>query len=185
MDYFVGIDTSTTATKALLVDEQGGVVGIASSEYPYDTPHPLWSEQDPALWWAATVKSIRDVMTKTGVAPDSIKSIGLTGQMHGLVLLGKRGQVLRPSILWNDQRTGAQCDAIRDRLGKQKLIQITGNDALTGFTAPKILWVQDNEPEVWKQARHILLPAAPPTGGFPFRPRETLAPSPSTEALNP
>jgi len=158
MSYFIGIDTSTTATKSLLMDESGDVLGVASNEYPYETPQPLWSEQDPALWWHASAESIRQVLAKTGVESAAVKGIGLTGQMHGLVLLDENGDVLRPAILWNDQRTGLQCDAIRAKLGREKLIQITGNDALTGFTAPKILWVQENEPEIWKQARHILLP---------------------------
>ena len=158
MSYFIGIDTSTTATKALLMNEVGKVFSVASNEYPYETPQPLWSEQDPALWWHATVESIRQVIAKTGVEAATVKGIGLTGQMHGLVLLDENGEVLRPAILWNDQRTGSQCDAIRTKLGREKLIQITGNDALTGFTAPKILWVQEHEPEIWKQARHILLP---------------------------
>ncbi len=158
MAYFIGIDTSTTATKALLMDENGGVLGVASKEYSFETPQPLWSEQDPALWWQATVESVRQVLAKTGVEVASIKGIGLTGQMHGLVLLDEKGDVLRPAILWNDGRTGPQCDTIRLRLGREKLIQITGNDALTGFTAPKILWVQEHEPEIWKRARHILLP---------------------------
>jgi len=156
--YFIGIDTSTTATKALLMDESGKVLGVASNEYSFETPHPLWSEQSPHLWWDATAASIHQVMEKTKVDPSAIKGIGLTGQMHGLVLLDEKGEVLRPSILWNDQRTAAQCDTIRLKIGKEKLIQITGNDALTGFTAPKILWVQENEPEIWKRARHILLP---------------------------
>ena len=158
MAYFIGIDTSTTATKALLIDENGQVLGVASNEYPYETPQPLWSEQDPALWWHATAESIRQVLAKTDVDATAVKGIGLTGQMHGLVLLDEKGDVLRPAILWNDQRTGPQCDAIRLKLGREKLIQITGNDALTGFTAPKILWVQEHEPEIWKRARHILLP---------------------------
>jgi xylulokinase len=158
MTYFIGIDTSTTATKALLMDADGKVLGVASNEYSFETPHPLWSEQSPTLWWDATAESIRQVLAKTKVDPSTVKGIGLTGQMHGLVLLDEKGEVLRPSILWNDQRTAAQCDEIRQRLGKEKLIQITGNDALTGFTAPKILWVQETEPEIWKRARHILLP---------------------------
>ena len=158
MEYFIGIDSSTTATKALLVDEQGQVLGAASNEYPYDTPEPLWSEQDPALWWHGTAEGIRQVLAKTGVDPAAVKGIGLTGQMHGLVLLDENGNVLRPAILWNDQRTGAQCDEMRRRLGREKMIQITGNDALTGFTAPKILWVQEQEPEIWNKACHILLP---------------------------
>jgi xylulokinase len=158
MTYFLGIDTSTTATKALLMENSGQVLGVASNEYSFDTVQPLWSEQEPALWWRAATESIRQVLAKTGVNSADVKGIGLTGQMHGLVLLDGDGDVLRPAILWNDQRTGPQCDAIRTKLGREKLIQITGNDALTGFTAPKILWVQENEPEIWKQARHILLP---------------------------
>lgn len=158
MSIFIGIDTSTTATKALLMDEQGDVLGVASSEYTYETPHPLWSEQDPSLWWQGTVQSIHKVMQKTGADASRVKGIGLTGQMHGLVLLDENGEVLRPAILWNDQRTASQCDAIRLKLGRENLIRITGNDALTGFTAPKILWVQEHEPDVWKRARHILLP---------------------------
>ncbi len=155
---YIGIDSSTTATKAILIDAAGTTVRVAASEYTYETPRPLWSEQDPALWWTATVNSIRQVMAESGVSPQEIKGIGLTGQMHGLVLLDKQGQVLRPAILWNDQRTAVQCDDIRNRLGKAKLIQITGNDALTGFTAPKILWVQQKEPEIYAQIAHILLP---------------------------
>jgi len=158
MKFFIGIDTSTTATKALLMDENGLVLGVASNEYSYETPQPLWSEQSPSLWWNGTAESIRQVLAKTNVDASAVKGIGLTGQMHGLVLLDEKGQVLRPAILWNDQRTAAQCDAIRLKLGREKLIQVTGNDALTGFTAPKILWVQENEPEIWKRTRHILLP---------------------------
>ncbi len=158
MSYFLGLDTSTTATKALLIDEAGQVAGVASTSYSYESPRPLWTEQDPRLWWHGTLKSIHGVLAQTGIAPEEIQGIGLTGQMHGLVLLDEHGGVLRPAILWNDQRTGAQCDEIRARLGKERLIRITGNDALTGFTAPKILWVQENEPEVWAGARHILLP---------------------------
>ena len=158
MDYFLGIDVSTTAAKALLIDGRGSLIGVASLEYGYDIPHPLWSEQDPALWWEGTVQSIRSLMKKTGAEPGQVTGMGLTGQMHGLVLLDKYGEVLRPAILWNDQRTADQCDEIRARLGKDRLIRITGNDALTGFTAPKILWVQQQEPEIWRQTRHILLP---------------------------
>jgi xylulokinase len=158
MTYFIGIDSSTTATKTLLMDSAGQVVAVAASEYTFETPYPLWSEQDPVLWWTATVESIRQVLTDSGIRGGQIKGIGLTGQMHGLVLLDENGDILRPAILWNDQRTGAQCDVIRSRLGKNRLIQITGNDALTGFTAPKILWVQDEEPEVYGKIAHILLP---------------------------
>ncbi len=158
MGYVIGIDSSTTATKARLVDGAGRVVAVASSEYSYDTPEPLWSEQDPELWWTATKEAISAVLGQAGVAADEIAAVGLTGQMHGLVLLDDAGYVLRPSILWNDQRTGAECDEIRDRVGRERLIRITGNDALTGFTAPKILWVRNNEPDVFDRARHVLLP---------------------------
>lgn len=158
MPFLLGLDVSTTATKALLMNDQGKVVAVAASEYSYETPRPLWSEQHPGLWWEGAVKSIRSVLRESGISTDEVVAIGLTGQMHGLVLLDEHGQVLRPAILWNDQRTSAQCDEIRARLGKSRLIQITGNDALTGFTAPKILWVQQNEPDIWSRTRHILLP---------------------------
>jgi xylulokinase len=134
------------------------VIGVASSEYTYDIPRPMWTEQHPDLWWKATTASIRQVLSESGVDPADIKGVGLTGQMHGLVMLDTDGEVLRPAILWNDQRTGAECDEIRNRLGKEQLIQVTGNDALTGFTAPKILWVRNNEPEIYARVRHILLP---------------------------
>jgi xylulokinase len=158
LPYLIGIDISTTATKALLIDAGGVVKAVASSEYPFSTPHPLWAEQDPALWWDGAVQSIRRVLAESGANPADVAAIGLTGQMHGLVLLDSDGQVLRPAILWNDQRTGAQCDDIRARVGRERLIQITGNDALAGFTAPKILWVREHEPELYARARHILLP---------------------------
>lgn len=158
MTYFVGIDASTTATKALLMRADGQVVAVASSEYTYDSPRPLWTEQQPSLWWQASVASVRQVLAQAKVSPVDVKGIGLTGQMHGLVLLGAAGDVLRPAILWNDQRTGAECDEIRARLGKEHFIQITGNDALTGFTAPKILWVRNHEPEIFARVRQILLP---------------------------
>jgi xylulokinase len=156
--FFLGVDSSTTATKALLMDDKGFVVAVASSEYSYQTPQPLWSEQDPELWWRGAVASIRQVLEETGAPGEAVRGIGLTGQMHGLVLLDGPGRVLRPAILWNDQRSGTQCDQIRARLGKKRLIEISGNDALTGFTAPKILWVQQNEADIWGRARHILLP---------------------------
>jgi len=154
----LGVDVSTTATKAILVDESGAVRGIGQAEYGLSTPRPLWSEQDPRVWWEATVAAIRSVLGSTGVAADDVAAVGLTGQMHGAVLLGADDQVLRPAILWNDQRTAAECEAIRATVGPERLIQITGNDALTGFTAPKLLWVRTHEPEVWDRVAHLLLP---------------------------
>ncbi|MBN1265917.1 MAG: xylulokinase [Anaerolineales bacterium] len=158
MKYFIGIDTSTTATKALLMEKSGHVLSVAASEYSFETPYPLWSEQDPALWWSATVTSIRQILADTGISGEDIAAVGLSGQMHGLVLLDEDDRVLRPSILWNDQRTGTQCDQIRERLGFKNLVQITGNNALTGFTAPKILWVRDEEPDIYDRVARVLLP---------------------------
>lgn len=158
MAYFLGIDASTTGIKALLIDEAGNVTGTATTELSLSTPQPLWSEQDPADWWQGAVNSIRQVLADTGLSGEEVAAVGLTGQMHGLTLLDEAGEVLRPAILWNDQRTGPQCDEIRRRLGKTRLIELTGNDALTGFTAPKILWVRENEPEIFAKVRHILLP---------------------------
>ncbi len=156
--FFLGLDVSTTGAKALLVDEAGVVVSSATTPLPLSTPKPLWSEQDPHDWWDGIVQSIRQALAKASATGDDVKAVGLTGQMHGLTLLDDAGEVLRPAILWNDQRTGAQCDEIRARVGKARFIQITGNDALTGFTAPKILWVREHEPEVYARVRQILLP---------------------------
>jgi len=158
MNYFLGIDTSTTGSKALLIDEHGEVVATASSPHTLQTPRPLWSEQDPHEWWGAVTASIKSVLESAGIGGERIGAVGLTGQMHGLVLLDEAGKVLRPAILWNDQRTQSQCDEIHARIGKEKFIQITGNVALTGFTAPKILWVKENEPDVYAKAKHVLLP---------------------------
>jgi xylulokinase len=141
-----------------LIDTHGQVIGVASSPHTLQTPKPLWSEQDPLEWWSAVSASIKSVMQNTGINADRIAAVGLTGQMHGLVMLDEAGNVLRPAILWNDQRTQSQCDEIHRRIGKERFIQITGNVALTGFTAPKILWVKENEPQLYKKARHVLLP---------------------------
>jgi xylulokinase len=156
--YVLGIDSSTTATKAQLVNATGAVVAVAASEYDYKTPQPLWSEQSPLLWWTATREAVAAVLAAGGVKGSEVAAVGLTGQMHGLVLVDASGEPVRPAILWNDQRTGAECDEIRDRVGRDRLIRITGNDALPGFTAPKILWVRNNEPDLFARARHVLLP---------------------------
>jgi xylulokinase len=158
MAFVLGIDVSTTATKAVLIDEAGLVRSTGVSEYDFATPRPLWSEQDPGLWWTAAQAAIGTVLATPGVTAADIVAIGLTGQMHGAVLLDAADQVLRPAILWNDQRTGPECDQIRQAVGPQRLIEITGNDALTGFTAPKLVWVRDHEPDVWARVAHVLLP---------------------------
>jgi xylulokinase len=154
----LGIDVSTTGAKALLIDSSGRVVASATTPLTLSTPRPLWSEQAPEDWYAGVAKSIREALQKVGRAGGDVAAVGLTGQMHGLVLLDEAGNVLRPAILWNDQRTAAQCDEIRARIGRERLIALTGNDALTGFTAPKILWVREEEPEIYARVRHILLP---------------------------
>ncbi|MBC7810397.1 MAG: xylulokinase [Burkholderiales bacterium] len=158
MAYVLGLDISTTGAKALIVDERGTVVASHTTPQPISAPKPLWSEQNPADWWDGIVASIRAALSESGIGADEISAIGVTGQMHGLVLLDAGGNVLRPSILWNDQRTQAQCDQMTEKIGFERLIQLTGNRALTGFTAPKILWVRENEPEVYARAAHILLP---------------------------
>ncbi len=157
MRYLLGLDVSTTGSKALLIDEQGAVVASHSTPHPSSQPHPLWSEQNPLDWWAGIVTSIRAVLAQTKAA-DAIQAIGLTGQMHGLVCLDHHNEVLRPAILWNDQRTQAECDLITETIGASRLIQLTGNRALTGFTAPKIVWVREHEPGIYAKIAHILLP---------------------------
>ena len=158
MSHVLGIDVSTTATKVVVVDPNGKVVGTGSSEYPFLTPHPRWAEQQPELWWSGATKAIPAALQDARVAGADIEAVGLTGQMHGAVLLDSAGTVLRPAILWNDQRSDEECREIREAIGKERLIRITGNDAMTGFTAPKLAWVRRHEPDVWTRVRHLLLP---------------------------
>lgn len=158
MKHLIGIDIGTSGTKTVLFTQAGAVVASASVEYPLYQPQNGYAEQDPADWWRATVSSIKAVLQKSGVDKASIAGIGLSGQMHGLVMLGKDGEVLRRSIIWCDQRTANECEEITKRVGKERLIEITANPALTGFTASKILWVRNNEPEIYEKCRHILLP---------------------------
>ena len=158
MPYVLGLDVSTTASKALLVGSDGAVVHSASERHKHSIPKPTWSEQSPTDWWQAMQRSIRRVIAEQRIDPAMIKAVGLTGQMHGLVLLGNNGQVLRPAMLWNDGRSQAQCEAIREALDLERLVALTGNDAFAGFTAPKLLWVRDHEPDVYAQARQVLLP---------------------------
>lgn len=155
-DLFLGIDIGTSGCKVLAIDLPGEVIATSTSDYPSEMPQPLWSEQDPDLWWAATTVCIQDIVQRVGA--ERIAAVGLTGQMHGLVLLDGRGQVLRPCILWNDQRTAQRCAAITNAVGDRRVIELTGNPILTGFTAPKISWVREHEPEVFAKVAHILLP---------------------------
>ncbi|MBC7224482.1 MAG: xylulokinase, partial [Anaerolineae bacterium] len=156
--FFLGVDVGTTGAKAVLVDESGQALATATHEYPMFTPRPLWVEQDPEDWWTATVKSVRQVLAEQEVRPDEVAGVGLTGQMHGLVLLDEGGHVLRPCIMWNDQRTGPQCEAITREVGAEAVLHLTGNPILPGFTAPKIRWVQEHEPETFARTAKVLLP---------------------------
>ena len=156
MSYLIGLDVGTTGCKVLLINPAGEVIASATEEYPMYTPRPLWAEQNPEDWWRAAQACFRALLAH--LRPDQIKGIGLTGQMHGLVLLDKAGQVLRPCIMWNDQRTAAQCYAMTEKVGADRLLRIAGNPALPGFTAPKILWVKEHEPQVYAKTAHVLLP---------------------------
>lgn len=158
MRYVIGVDIGTSGTKTVLFDENGNSVASYLVEYPLYQPKIGWAEQDPEDWWNATHTSIKAVIGKSGVNPDDIKGVGLSGQMHGLVLLDENGKVLRKSIIWCDQRTVAEADDLTEKIGRDRLIEITGNPALTGFTAAKILWVQKNEPEIYAKTAKILLP---------------------------
>jgi xylulokinase len=155
---FLGLDLGTTGVKALLVRDDGTVAQSATSEYPTLTPHPLWSEQEPESWWAATQLVIRSVLRAEGCSPDRIAGIGLTGQMHGLVALDSAGKTVRPAILWNDQRTGSECREMAGILGLNELLMTTGNQVLPGFTAPKLLWLRKHEHAAYNRIAHILLP---------------------------
>jgi xylulokinase len=157
-DYLLGLDVSTTGSKAVLLEGSGRVVGSATTEHPLSTPRPGWSEQDPADWWQSSQASIRRLLEQTGLDGSEVAGIGLTGQMHGLVLLDERGDVLRPCILWNDQRTAAECAHITEVVGHDRVLRITGNPVLPGFTAPKITWVERHEPEVFRRIARVLLP---------------------------
>ncbi len=157
-DLLLGIDIGTTGAKAVLVDGQGAVVAEAMTAYPMQVPRPGWTEQDPLDWWQAAVKSVRALLAGTEADARRVAAVGLTGQMHGLVLVDAAGTALRPCIMWNDQRTAPQCVQIEQRVGRDRLISITGKPALTGFTAGKLLWVRENEPEVYARAAKLLLP---------------------------
>ena len=145
----VGLDVGTSAVKGVAIDEEGRVLATASAEYPLSRPQPGWSEQEPEDWWRAA----EEVLGRLPAGP-----VGLSGQMHGLVVLDAEQRVLRPAILWNDQRTAVECAEIEERVGLARLLELTGNRALTGFTAPKLLWLRRHEPEIYRRIRHVLLP---------------------------
>jgi xylulokinase len=152
MSSLVGLDVGTTGVKALAVSPEGEVLARIEEAYPLSTPQPGWAEQDPENWWRAAASAL------DGLAVADLAGIGLAGQMHGLVVLDEHERVLRPAILWNDQRTAAECVEIEERLGLRRLVELTGNRALPGFTAPKLLWLRRHEPEVYERIAHVLLP---------------------------
>ncbi len=158
MKALFGIDVGTTAVKAVLIDPSGHVLASATTDCPLSTPYPGWSEQDPAVWWDAAITSVRRALQESGTRAAEIAALGLTGQMHGLVVLDTAGDVLRPAILWNDQRTADECAWITERVGTARIIELTANPMLTGFTAPKIVWIRRNEPDVYAGIAHVLLP---------------------------
>ncbi len=159
MSVTLGIDIGTSGTKTIAIDETGTILASASAEYPCDHPRPGWSEQSPELWWRATCETVKKALDKGGLKPKDVAGVGLSGQMHGSVFLDASGNVIRPALLWNDQRTAAECVEIEARAGgREALIKLVANPALTGFTAPKILWVRKNEPGNWEKVRKILLP---------------------------
>lgn len=159
MAHLLGIDIGTSGTKTLLVDPEGRIRASVTVEYPAYAPRPAWSEQEPEDWWKAVGKSVRRALADAKVKPSGVSGIGLSGQMHGSVFLDASGKVLRRAILWNDQRTGAECDEITEAAGGRKaLLKLVSNPALTGFTAPKILWVRKHEPRLYEKTARVLLP---------------------------
>jgi len=158
MKYLVGIDLGTSGTKTVLFDENGTAISSATVEYPLYQLNNGWAEQDPADWWNACVATVKKVLTDSKINPGDISGVGFSGQMHGLVMLDQQGEVLRNSIIWCDGRTVAECEDITNNVGASRLIELTANPALTGFTAGKILWVRNNEPDIYKRCRQILLP---------------------------
>lgn len=158
MEYLIGSDIGTSSAKTVLFDSAGNPLSSYSYAYEVYQPENGFAEQEPEDWWQGVKRGIRAVLSESGIDPADVKGVGLSGQMHGLVMLSERGEVLRRSIIWCDQRTGAEADWLTEHIGREKLVQITGNPAITGFTAAKILWVKHHEPELFAACRHILLP---------------------------
>lgn len=158
MAYYLGLDVGTSGTKALLMAEDGRVAATDLAEYPLSTPRPQWAEQDPEDWWRAVVRTTSNVLQKANVRGEEVAGVGLSGQMHGSVFLDKDNHVLRPALLWCDQRTQAECDWITAQVGRENLVRYISNPVLTGFTAPKIVWLRNHEPDVYAQVVKVLLP---------------------------
>lgn len=158
MPTMLGLDIGTSGAKAVVVRDDGEVIATGTAEYPISHPHPLWSEQDPADWWAGAQAALKAALDDAAVSPGDVAGLGLTGQMHGAVFLDADDAVIRPAMLWNDGRTAAQCEEIERRVGLERLLAIAGNPALEGFQAPKILWLRQHEPEAFARVRRVLLP---------------------------
>lgn len=158
MEALIGLDIGTSGAKAVVADREGRLLAAATAEYPLSQPRPLWSEQDPADWWRGAREALRAAVAQSGVPAGQIAGLGLTGQMHGATFLDAGDQVIRPAILWNDQRTAAACAEITELVGAERLIAITGNPALTGFQAPKIVWLRREEPANYARVASVLLP---------------------------
>jgi len=158
MAYLLGIDLGTSSIKAILIDEEGNLKASSFSEYPLYQEKNGWAEQEPTEWWKACCKAVSSLIHSAGIKPFAIKGIGLSGQMHGAVLLGDHNQILRRAIIWCDQRSAKECAQITDTIGRERLIQLTANPALTGFTASKVLWIKNNEKAIYEKIKKILLP---------------------------
>jgi xylulokinase len=155
----LGIDVGTGGTRALIIDAQGHILGSATADHvPFASPQPGWAEQDPHDWWRAAVEAIRGALAQANLTGDALSGIGFSGQMHGSVFLDEHDAVIRPALLWCDQRTDAQCQAITRTIGADRLIELVSNPALTGFTLPKMLWLREQEPDAWRRVRTVLLP---------------------------
>ncbi|HVG37777.1 MAG TPA: xylulokinase [Pyrinomonadaceae bacterium] len=159
MNHLLGIDVGTGGTRAIIIDERGRIAASATEEHaPFASPRTSWAEQDPRDWWRASAVAVRRALNESKLPAESVVAVGFSGQMHGSVLLDESGEVLRPALLWCDQRTDAECREITEKIGAQRLIELTSNPALTGFTLPKLLWVRRHEPELWARVRSVLLP---------------------------
>lgn len=155
---FLGIDLGTSSVKIIIMNEQGNIIESVSKNYDVSYPHAGWAEQNPDDWWNSTKNGIKELLNRENIKPEEINGISFSGQMHGLVILDDKNQVLMPAILWCDQRTQKQCDYLNKEFGQEKLSEYTGNMALTGFTLPKVLWVKENRPDIYKRIAHIMLP---------------------------
>ena len=155
---YLGIDLGTSSVKILLMTHDGRIVDEATEEYPVYYPKANWAEQQPEDWWQGTLRALKRIVDKNSALKSTLRGIGFSGQMHGMVALDKAGQVLTPSIIWCDQRTTAECEAITAHFGQSGLSDLVGNMALTGFTAPKILWLKNNHPRLFERVDMVLLP---------------------------